>query len=103
MREITRIITPCRCEMCTYCEFDGNPPAQIIEKETVCGDCERKDKLIEQMREALQEVMVLCDAVPTRAHDMAKDYHLQEIGRIVNVKGLYHVVKAALSAAERGE
>ena len=65
------------------------------------AEIERKDKLIAQMRKALQEAMVLCDAVPTRAHDMAKDYHLREIGRIVNVKGLYHVVKAALSAAER--
>lgn len=60
-----------------------------------------RDKLIDQMREALQEAMVLCDAVPTRAHDMAKDYHLREIGRIVNVKGLYQLIKAALSAAER--
>jgi hypothetical protein len=55
------------------------------------------------MQDALREVMVLCDAVPTRAHDMAKDYHLREIGRIVNVKGLYHVVKAALSAADAKE
>ena len=57
MSEITRIITPCRCGKCIYCEFGGNPPPQIIEKETACGDCERKDKLIEKMLEALKVIL----------------------------------------------
>jgi len=56
MNEITRIITLCRCGKCIYCEFGGNPPAQIIEKETVCGDCERKDKLIEQQRAEIEQL-----------------------------------------------
>lgn len=78
MNEITRIITPCRCGKCIYCEFGGNPPAQIIEKETVCGDCERKSLLIEQMREALKWALT-----------EARSTHCEQL------------IKAALEAAER--
>ena len=93
---------------------NGNEDSQVEKLESELADkdkqlaearaeIERKDKLIEQMTDALNETMVLLDSVPTRAHDRAKDEHLREIGRIVNVKGLYQIVKAALSAAERGD
>jgi hypothetical protein len=91
------------------CELSKNDRAIIVGSEIreaiqeLRDGISKRDDLIERMREALTETMVLLDSVPTRAHDMAKDEHLREIGRIVNVKGLYQIVKAALSAAERGE
>lgn len=94
MKEITRIITPCRCGKCIYCEFGGNPPAQIIEKETVCGDCERKDKLIEQLRDALK--LVLEGAI----HDF--HYVCQHQDNCLCWGCQKKRIKAALSAAERG-
>ena len=97
MNEITRIITPCRCGKCIYCEFGGNPPPQIIEKETACGDYERKDKLIEQMREALEMIEQMLEALENiRDYPGHIDYTTGE------VHSMQEIAIAAL-AAERGE
>lgn len=95
MNEITRIITPCRCGKCIYCEFGGNPPAQIIEKETVCVDCERKDNLIEQMYEAIK-FSLIADEVR-----QAKNVCASSINDACETSRLKRA--AALEAAERGE
>lgn len=79
---------------------------QIVPAEMALDDATaelvRKDRLIEQMREALERTMILLDSVPTYAQDFAKDEKLKQIGKMVNTDGLYALVRDAL-AAERGK
>ena len=136
MSEITRIITPCRCGKCIYCEFGGNPPAQIIEKETELAEaradadhwkseCNALQRMAHEARaeiEALKRVNVALneEIKIQRAYVAGRDNTIERKERLIEqmrealqmvratsksfLPGLtWQAVIAALKSAERSE